>query len=103
MNSAVSIWFSFFDEFDITGCKDKICDFTPMNEVDIIWRYSGKVYIIFCNTLHFDLLHCITFHMLPCHRPVALHSCLSIVECSFVVIFYMDIKNNFIFRFTSHS
>eukprot|EP00112_Aurelia_sp_Birch-Aquarium-sp1_P011282 Seg2372.2 transcript_id=Seg2372.2/GoldUCD/mRNA.D3Y31 product="JmjC domain-containing protein 5" protein_id=Seg2372.2/GoldUCD/D3Y31 len=41
MNSAVSMWFSFFDEFDNTGCNDKVCDFTPMNEVDIIWRYSG--------------------------------------------------------------
>ena len=67
MNSAVSIWFSFFNKFDNTGCKDKIWDFTPMNEVDIIWRYSGKpLYSSFA--IHYISSRNIASHyMSPCH------------------------------------
>ena len=41
MNSAVSIWFSRLSEFDDEDCNAASINFTPMNEVMILWRYSG--------------------------------------------------------------
>ncbi|XP_022079251.1 uncharacterized protein LOC110973080 isoform X2 [Acanthaster planci] len=43
LNAAVSIWFSHYYEFDNKGCLDNHgpADFRPMNEVDVLWRYSG--------------------------------------------------------------
>lgn len=41
MNTAVSIWFSRMDEYSNHGCSDVKTDFTPMNEVMVLWRYSG--------------------------------------------------------------
>ncbi|XP_035684646.1 uncharacterized protein LOC118421454 [Branchiostoma floridae] len=40
LNTAVSIWISRLKEFDNTGC-DQEFDFTPMDQVDVLWRYSG--------------------------------------------------------------
>ena len=42
MNSAVAIWFSQLKQFSQEGCdkQDQIA-FTPMNQVPILWRYSG--------------------------------------------------------------
>ena len=42
MNSAVAIWFSQLKQFSQEGCdkQDQIA-FTPMDQVAILWRYSG--------------------------------------------------------------
>ena len=42
MNSAVAIWFSQLKQFSQEGCdkQDQIA-FTPMNQIPILWRYSG--------------------------------------------------------------
>ncbi|XP_019615833.1 PREDICTED: uncharacterized protein LOC109463450 [Branchiostoma belcheri] len=40
LNTAVSIWISRLKEFDNAGC-DQEFDFTPMDQVDVLWRYSG--------------------------------------------------------------
>jgi len=41
MNSAVSIWFSQLKQFSDTGCDEAKITFTPMNEVMVLWQYSG--------------------------------------------------------------
>ena len=41
MNSAVSIWFSRLYKFSDRGCDDAVLEFTPMNEVPILWQFSG--------------------------------------------------------------
>ncbi|XP_066295392.1 uncharacterized protein [Branchiostoma lanceolatum] len=40
LNTAVSIWLSRLKEFDNTDCNREF-DFTPMDQVDVLWRYSG--------------------------------------------------------------
>ena len=42
MNSAVSIWFSQVKQFDETGCGEMVIDFTPMNELYVLWRNPGN-------------------------------------------------------------
>ena len=49
MNSAVAIWFSTLDSFDRNGCDGERFDFTPMNAVPIVWRYSGAMSVISSN------------------------------------------------------
>ena len=41
MNSAVSIWFSQVKHFTDQGCDQAKIDFTPMNQVMVLWRFSG--------------------------------------------------------------
>ena len=41
MNSAVSIWFSQLRHFSGDGCEMTSVDFTPMDQVPILWRYPG--------------------------------------------------------------
>ena len=41
MNSAVSIWFSQLKQFTDKGCDNARIAFTPMDEVMVLWRYSG--------------------------------------------------------------
>ena len=41
MNSAVSIWFSQLKQFSDKGCDEAKITFTPMNEVMVLWQYSG--------------------------------------------------------------
>ena len=41
MNSAVSIWFSQVKHFTDQGCDQAKIDFTPMNQVLVLWRFSG--------------------------------------------------------------
>lgn len=41
MNTAVSIWFSRLYQFSDKGCDEAQIEFTPMNEVPILWRFSG--------------------------------------------------------------
>ena len=41
MNSAVSIWFSQVKHFTDQGCDQAKIDFTPMNHVMVLWRFSG--------------------------------------------------------------
>ena len=41
MNSAVSIWFSQVKHFKNQGCDQAKIDFTPMNQVMVLWRFSG--------------------------------------------------------------
>ena len=41
MNSAVSIWFSQLKEFSDQGCDETKITFTPMDQVMVLWQYSG--------------------------------------------------------------
>lgn len=41
MNSAVSIWFSQLKQFTEKDCDKVNISFTPMNEVRVLWQYSG--------------------------------------------------------------
>ena len=41
MNSAVSIWFSQIKQFKDTNCAETAIDFTPMNELYVLWRNLG--------------------------------------------------------------
>ena len=41
MNSAVSIWFSQLKQFTDKDCDKVKIAFTPMNEVMVLWQYSG--------------------------------------------------------------
>lgn len=41
MNTAVSIWFSRLYQFSDKGCDEALIEFTPMNEVPVLWRFSG--------------------------------------------------------------
>ncbi|XP_031551013.1 uncharacterized protein LOC116288376 [Actinia tenebrosa] len=41
MNTAVSIWFSRIYQFSDKGCDEAQIEFTFMNEVPVLWRFSG--------------------------------------------------------------
>ena len=41
MNSAVSIWFSQLKQFSDKGCDKAKIAFAPMNQVMVLWQYSG--------------------------------------------------------------
>ncbi len=41
MNSAVSIWFSQLKQFLDKGCDEAQITFTPMNQVMVLWQFSG--------------------------------------------------------------
>lgn len=41
MNSAVSIWFSQLKSFRNQGCDKVEVTFTPMDQVMVLWRFSG--------------------------------------------------------------
>lgn len=41
MNSAVSIWFSQLKQFSDKGCDEAKITFTPMNQVMVLWQFSG--------------------------------------------------------------
>ncbi|KAL9958610.1 hypothetical protein ACROYT_G035650 [Oculina patagonica] len=41
MNSAVSIWFSQLKQFSDKGCDEAQITFTPMNQVMVLWQFSG--------------------------------------------------------------
>ena len=43
MNSAVSIWFSQLKHFTDQGCDQRKIQFTPMDQVIVLWRFSGYV------------------------------------------------------------
>ena len=41
MNSAVSIWFSQLKHFTDQGCDQAKIHFTPMDQVTVLWQFSG--------------------------------------------------------------